>query len=167
MIKTRLMKLQRDRNDISPKMSSGSGLPFFFRLRRFFAAGTLLQSMMMEHSDTVLFLRTALIVFCAFLVRFFCERMAAISSGKASADIKPVLRRQIYEKLLRIGASYNQKMPTSEVVQVTTEGVEQLEIYYGKYLPQLFYSLLAPVTLFVDLIPSAGKPASFSSSAFH
>lgn len=83
--------------------------------------------------------------------------MAAISSGKASADIKPVLRRQIYEKLLRIGASYNQKMPTSEVVQVTTEGVEQLEIYYGKYLPQLFYSLLAPVTLFVILCPISWK----------
>lgn len=83
--------------------------------------------------------------------------MAAIASGKASSDVKLVLRRQIYEKLLRIGASYKEKVPTSEVVQVTTEGVEQLEIYYGKYLPQLFYSLLAPVTLFLVLAPVSLK----------
>ena len=151
MIKTRLMKLLKGSERYIAQNVLWQWLALLFQIAAIFAAGTFLQSMMMEHSDTVLFLKTALIVFCAFLVRFFCERMAAISSGKASADIKPVLRRQIYEKLLRIGASYNQKIPTSEVVQVTTEGVEQLEIYYGKYLPQLFYSLLAPVTLFVIL----------------
>ena len=42
-------------------------------------------------------------------------------------------------------------MSSSEVVQVSTEGVEQLETYFGKYLPQLFYSLLAPLTLFCIL----------------
>lgn len=151
MIKTRLMKLLKGSERYIAQNVLWQWLALLFQIAAIFAAGTFLQSMMMEHSDTVFFLKTALIVFCAFLVRFFCERMAAISSGKASADIKPVLRRQIYEKLLRIGASYNQKIPTSEVVQVTTEGVEQLEIYYGKYLPQLFYSLLAPVTLFVIL----------------
>ena len=157
MIKTRLMKLLKGSERYIAQNVLWQWLALLFQIAAIFAAGTFLQSMMMEHSDTVLFLRTGLIVFCAFLVRFFCERMAAISSGKASADIKPVLRRQIYEKLLRIGASYNQKMPTSEVVQVTTEGVEQLEIYYGKYLPQLFYSLLAPVTLFVILCPISWK----------
>ena len=157
MIKTRLMKLLKGSERYIAQNVLWQWLALLFQIAAIFAAGTFLQSMMMEYSDTVLFLRTALIVFCTFLVRFFCERMAAISSGKASADIKPVLRRQIYEKLLRIGASYNQKIPTSEVVQITTEGVEQLEIYYGKYLPQLFYSLLAPVTLFVILCPISWK----------
>ena len=157
MIKTRLMKLLKGSERYIAQNVLWQWLALLFQIAAIFAAGTFLQSMMMEYSDTVFFLRTALIVFCAFLVRFFCERMAAISSGKASADLKPVLRRQIYEKLLRIGASYNQKIPTSEVVQITTEGVEQLEIYYGKYLPQLFYSLLAPVTLFVILCPISWK----------
>ena len=40
---------------------------------------------------------------------------------------------------------------TSEAVQVSVEGVEQLEIYFGKYLPQFFYSMLAPITLFAVL----------------
>ena len=63
--------------------------------------------------------------------------------------MKRILREKIYEKMLKLGASYNEQVSSSEVVQVSTEGVEQLETYFGKYLPQLFYSLIAPVTLFV------------------
>ena len=66
-------------------------------------------------------------------------------------DVKRILREKIYEKMLRLGASYREQVSSSEVVQVSTEGVEQLETYFGKYLPQLFYSLLAPITLFLVL----------------
>ena len=66
-------------------------------------------------------------------------------------DVKRILREQIYGKLLKLGASYKESTATSEVVQMAAEGVEQLETYFGKYLSQLFYSLLAPVTLFVIL----------------
>mgnify|MGYP005751946205 FL=1 len=95
--------------------------------------------------------RTVLLLALAVAVRFLCERMAARASYGASVDVKRILRKKIYEKLLRLGASYKEKTSTSEVVQLSTEGVEQLEIYFGKYLPQLFYSLLAPLTLFLIL----------------
>ncbi len=95
--------------------------------------------------------RTVLLLALAVAVRFLCERMAARASYEASVDVKRILRKKIYEKLLRLGASYKEKTSTSEVVQLSTEGVEQLEIYFGKYLPQLFYSLLAPLTLFLIL----------------
>lgn len=94
------------------------------------------------------------------LVRFLCERMAAKASYQASVDVKRVLRDKIYEKLLKLGASYHEKIATSEVVQLSTEGVEQLETYFGKYLPQLFYSLLAPLTLFIVLSIAASVRAS-------
>lgn len=70
------------------------------------------------------------------------------ASYETSVDVKRILRKKIYEKLLKLGASYRESAATSEVVQMTAEGVEQLETYFGKYLPQLFYSILAPVTLF-------------------
>lgn len=99
-------------------------------------------------------------VFAAVLVvRFLCDKMAAGASYKASVDVKCILRDKIYEKLLKIGVSYNEKIATSEVVQLSTEGVEQLEIYFGKYLPQLFYSILAPVTLFIVLAAKASIKA--------
>lgn len=87
----------------------------------------------------------------ALAVRFACDRRAVAASYRASADVKRVLREKIYQKLLRLGASYREQVPTSEVVQMSGEGVEQLETYFGRYLPQLFYSMLAPLTLFVFL----------------
>ena len=66
-------------------------------------------------------------------------------------DVKRILRDKIYTKLLKLGAAYREQVSTSEVVQLSGEGAEQLETYFGKYLPQLFYSLLAPVTLFAVL----------------
>lgn len=95
--------------------------------------------------------QSAIVLAVCVAVRFFCDRMAASASYKASVDVKRILRSRIYEKMLCLGASYKEKVSTSEVMQVSTEGVEQLEIYFGKYLPQLFYSLLAPVTLFAVL----------------
>lgn len=70
-------------------------------------------------------------------------------SFEASKQVKARLRTMVYEKMMRLGSSYKEYFQTSEVVQITTEGVEQLEIYFGKYMPQFFYSMLAPVTLFV------------------
>lgn len=95
--------------------------------------------------------RTVLVLLVCIAVRFVCERQAAAASYKASVDVKKILRQKIYDKMLRLGPAYREQVSTSEVMQVSTEGVEQLETYFGRYLPQLFYSLLAPVTLFAVL----------------
>ena len=95
--------------------------------------------------------RTILILVLVVIIRFVCERMGARSSYLACVDVKRILREKIYDKMLKLGASYSEQVSSSEVVQVSTEGVEQLETYFGKYLPQLFYSLIAPVTLFIIL----------------
>ena len=95
--------------------------------------------------------RTILILVLVVVIRFVCERMGARSSYLACVDVKRILREKIYEKMLKLGASYSEQVSSSEVVQVSTEGVEQLETYFGKYLPQLFYSLIAPLTLFIIL----------------
>lgn len=92
-----------------------------------------------------------LVLLAAAAIRFLCEKMAAKASYAASVDVKRILRSKIYDKLLHLGISYREQTSTSEVVQVCSEGVEQLETYFGRYLPQLFYSLLAPVTLFAIL----------------
>lgn len=74
-------------------------------------------------------------------------------SFAASQNVKRKLRRAILEKLLRLGPAYDRQVSTAEVVQLSVEGCEQLETYFGQYLPQLFYSVLAPVTLFVVIAP--------------
>lgn len=89
---------------------------------------------------------------CVLLVRYLCSMAAARTSFLASAQVKKVLRGKLYNKLTRLGAAYHEKVSTSEIVQVFVEGVDQLELYFGKYLPQFFYSMLAPVTLFAILV---------------
>ncbi len=95
--------------------------------------------------------RTIVILLLVVAMRFICERMGTRASYLACVDVKRILREKIYEKMLRLGTSYREQVSSSEVVQISTEGVEQLETYFGKYLPQLFYSLIAPLTLFVIL----------------
>lgn len=87
------------------------------------------------------------------VLRVVAARLCARESFAASQDVKRVLRRRIYEKLLVLGPGYTEQVPTAEVVQLSVEGCEQLETYFGQYLPQLFYAVLAPVTLFAAVAP--------------
>lgn len=100
------------------------------------------------------------VVVLAAVVRWMCAAGAGRMSFRAAKAVKQVLRRRIYEKLLRLGPAYSQKCSTAEAVQLSTEGVEQLETYFGGYLPQFFYSMLAPVTLFLLLSPVSLKAAA-------
>ena len=85
-------------------------------------------------------------------LRFAFTMLASSMSDQASKDVKRTLRSSIYAKLTRLGVNYTETVATSEVVMLASEGVEQIDTYFAKYLPQLFYSLLAPVTLFVLLV---------------
>ena len=102
---------------------------------------------------------TALIASVAVVVRFVCSTTASRMGYLSSKAVKKTLREMIYRKLLRLGSSYKEQANTSEVVQVAVEGVDQLETYFGAYLPQFFYAMLAPLTLFGVLsfinLPSA------------
>ncbi len=102
---------------------------------------------------------TAVVLAAALCVRFICAAGASRMSFLSSRLVKKRLREKIYQKLLGLGASYNENVSTSEVVQLSVEGTDQLETYFGAYLPQFFYSMLAPVTLFAVLsfisLPSA------------
>lgn len=86
------------------------------------------------------------------LVRYLCGYASSQTSFFASSEVKKVLRQKMYKKLTRMGASYSEKVSTSEVLQVFVEGVDQLELYFGKYLPQFFFAMLAPITLFSVLV---------------
>ena len=96
-------------------------------------------------------LPAAIVIVLCIGLRAYCSRRASAASANAGNDVKQELRQRLYEKLTRLGSSYHEKVPTAEAVQVAVEGVEQLEVYFGKYIPQLFYSILAPVTLFIVL----------------
>lgn len=123
------------------------------------AIATLLSALYIYRETSGLFFDVVIVMLTALLVRFGCIVGASKMSYLSSKEVKKTLRKLIYEKLLRLGISYQEQTTTSEVVQVAVEGVDQLETYFGAYLPQFFYAMLAPLTLFIYLcfinVPSA------------
>ncbi len=111
----------------------------------------LLERLYHRQTDSGLFLGSVICLAAALIVRFVCSITASRMSFLAAKTVKKKLRGMIYRKLLELGASYREKVKTSEVVQVAVEGVDQLETYFGSYLPQFFYAMLAPLTLFAVL----------------
>ena len=102
---------------------------------------------------------TLFVSIIALVIRYICTNISSKLSYLSSMSVKKKLREMIFEKLYHLGSSYKEKVNTSEIVQVAVEGVDQLETYFGSYLPQFFYAMLAPLTLFVVLcfvnVPSA------------
>ena len=134
-------------------ISLAANVVLMMSITRFFAS---LYAKNMTGKDFDVF---SVIAIMAVAVRFFCAIGASRMGFLSSKKVKKTLREAIYTKLLKLGAAYKEQIKTSEIVQVAVEGVDQLETYFGAYLPQFFYAMLAPLTLFLVLlrvnIPSA------------
>ena len=113
----------------------------------------LLQKLFLKTADSRDIVLFAGLVAAVNVVRYFLTTGASRMSYLSARAVKKTLREQIYQKLLKLGMSYREELKTSEIVQVAVEGVEQLETYFGAYLPQFFYAMAAPLTLFIVLLP--------------
>ena len=151
MIKTRLVGLLSHAKKYIVYTILWQWIALLSQVAAVFSIAGLLERVLYQSITGEVVKRTILTLLVVLIIRFLCERMGARSSYLACGDVKRILREKIYEKMLKLGASYSEQVSSSEVVQVSTEGVEQLETHFGKYLPQLFYSLIAPVTLFIIL----------------
>ena len=113
----------------------------------------LLQKLFFKTADSRDIVLFAGLVAAVNVARYFLTTGASRMSYLSVRAVKKTLREQIYQKLLKLGMSYREELKTSEIVQVAVEGVEQLETYFGAYLPQFFYAMAAPLTLFIVLLP--------------
>ncbi|MEI0549525.1 ABC transporter ATP-binding protein/permease [Brachyspira intermedia] len=104
-------------------------------------------------------LKVSIAIFVIVILRFRFNILMANMSYHASGRVKQTLREKMYSKLLTLGSRYKEKFSTSEIVQISMEGVDQLETYFGRYLPQFFYSMIAPIVLFCVLSTISVKSA--------
>lgn len=115
------------------------------------AVARLMQKIYEGNADGKQIKITAVTAAVTVVIRFICAVLSSRMGYLSSKAVKKTLREMIYRKLLRLGTAYQEKVQTSEIVQVAVEGVDQLETYFGSYLPQFFYAMLAPLTLFIVL----------------
>ena len=151
MIKKRLIGLLKESKKYIVQNVLWQWLGLLAQIVAILAIGQLLNTAIFGSVTGRQLFLTGMICVSVILLRMISDKKAAEASFLASSDVKRILREKIYEKLVRLGSSYKEQISTSEVVQLSVEGVEQLETYFGRYLPQFFYSLLAPVTLFAVL----------------
>lgn len=151
MIKKRLIGLLKDSKKYIVQNVLWQWLGLLAQIAAILVVGQFLDTAIFGSITSREILTTGMVCAISIIIRMVSDKKASKASFLASADVKRVLREKIYEKLVRLGASYKEQISTSEVVQLSVEGVEQLETYFGRYLPQFFYSLLAPITLFAVL----------------
>ena len=119
----------------------------------FMVIGLFLQATLEGAADAGMAIDVLAASAAAIVVRMICQTAAQRMGRKAASCAKCSIRQQVYDKLAALGPAYSETVATAVAVQVSVEGTEQLESYFGQYLPQLFYALLAPLTLFVALSP--------------
>lgn len=151
MIKTRLVKLLEHAKKYIVFTILWQWIALLSQVVMVFTIANVIENVYENTLEDTLIFQSICVLIIVMIIRYLSERMSVRNSYLASVDVKRILREKIYEKILRLGTSYSEQVASSEIVQVSTEGVEQLETYFGKYLPQLFYSLLAPITLFIIL----------------
>ena len=109
----------------------------------------ILYCLCLQNFENINILNYLLVAGIVIVIRVIANTIMSKLSFETATNIKSKLRNMIYDKLFDIGSAYKQAIMTSEAVQISTEGVEQLEIYFSKYIPQFFYSMIAPLILFV------------------
>jgi ATP-binding cassette subfamily B protein len=115
------------------------------------ALAYMIQIVYEENFQVARFLVPSLGIIISLGIRSCCTLAAGDASFSAGSRVKLDLREWVYRKLLALGPAYNRHISTAETVQLSGEGVDQLESYFGRYIPQFFYSLIAPLTLFAIL----------------
>lgn len=149
MFHKRLMREFKENRSMIAGMVLTQWLMLFANIVLMLATADMVEAVVTEKDIPQTFTQLVVTLFLILIVRGFLSYWNQQLSFCISKQLKEHLRALVYEKLMRMGSNYKNSLKTAEIVQISTEGVEQLEIYFGKYVPQFFYSMIAPLTLFV------------------
>jgi len=149
MFHKRLLKEFKENQKLAAGMVMTQWITLLANVVLVFALALFISNLLQGQTQGKLLWILPVTLIAVMLVRGIANTVNQKLSFQASSNVKRRLRELTYEKLMRLGTKYHENIATSEAVQISTEGVDQLEIYFGKYVPQFFYSLLAPLTLFV------------------
>lgn len=152
MIDKRLMKEMPEAKQFVMKQVAMQWISLLCNIGFVFVIARLFVTIMEDTVNYSGILISTAVVAVLIIIRIATTKKASTYSYLASCDVKDHLRRRLYQKLLLLKNDYASHVATSELVQLSVEGIDQLETYFGRYLPQFFYSMLAPVTLFIILV---------------
>ncbi|MBA2714311.1 MAG: thiol reductant ABC exporter subunit CydD, partial [Rubrobacteraceae bacterium] len=89
----------------------------------------------------------------AVVVRAGLLWLREITAQQGAVRVKSELRERLFARVLRLGPAYTRGERTGELATTATEGVEKLEAYISRYLPQVFLSALVPLLIALYVLP--------------
>ena len=104
--------------------------------------------LLIEGFEPLAYIYPAITAFVAIVVRYVASRCTGSLKDMLGRKVKKDLRERTYDKILRLGVRSTDGMSMAGLTQVSMEGIEQLDLYYSTYLPQFFFSMIAPTLLF-------------------
>ena len=104
--------------------------------------------LLIEKQPALMYIYPAMTAIVAIIVRYIASRLTGDLKDVLGRKVKKDLRAQTYDKILRLGVKSTDGMSMAGLTQVSMEGIEQLDLYYSTYLPQFFFSMIAPFILF-------------------
>ena len=159
MIKTRLLKLLGKESGYVLLEIIWQWLSLMAQVIIVFSMAKIISAAYIKNVDLVYYLVNFAKILIGIMCRIIFDRLYTRASFAASVNVKKLMREKIYEKLLGLGSGYRQQVSSAQITQMMGEGVEQLEVYFGKYISQFIYALLAPLSLFLILLRIDLKPA--------
>ena len=105
--------------------------------------------LLIYNSDVAKFVYPFVVAFVCVAVRYMCSRATGDIKDKLGRNVKKDLREKVYNKIVKLGVKNVDGTSMAGLTQVSIEGVEQLDLYYSSYLPQFFFSMIAPTILFL------------------
>ena len=88
----------------------------------------------------------------AIILRMLLQKIQTLAVFKSSEKVKTYFRSSLFKKVYGFGLGYINHVKPAELIQIGVEGIEQLDSFYGRFVPQLIYSMLSPLVLFAFLI---------------
>ena len=159
MIDFRLLELLKDAKKYVYYQVISKWIILFLRILITYLISHLVNSYIQGTLTEQLITYSIIITLIFFYIIYIFEKINVQSTTKASLNVKKILRKKIYNKLIKLGISYNENFATSNLVQLSVEGVEQLEVCFGLYISQVFYCLIATMTSFIAIYRICPKAA--------
>lgn len=90
-----------------------------------------------------------ILIILLIILRIMCIYFAKKMGYLSGSNVKYLLRENLYNKIYSLTQEQVNKINPGEIIQLANEGINNLDIYFSGYIPQFFYSLIAPVILFI------------------
>lgn len=132
-------------------LAAGIGLLVVFQAR-LLASACQRVVMQGEGVSSVLPLAATLVLLAA--GRSLCTYILEIKSAAAAARVKQTVRSKLYLKIQSLGPAGLAGDETGPLIETVTKGVDELEPYFTRFLPQLFLAAILPLMFLIIIVPS-------------